>query len=211
MKFSSIPALQHPSISFIQGTVTKIDNLSKSAKYISSTEVRKEGSISYDYLIAASGLRRQFPAVPQSLDKESYLKEASQHISEISAATDGIVVVGGGAVGIEMATELKLTFPGLKITLVHSRSDLLSNEPLPEEFKSETLKLVQEMEVDVILSSRVTAVKDNDDGSKTVEINGSTSIKAGKVIWALSHQLPSSTYLPTEALDADGLVKIRAS
>lgn len=173
--------------------------------------MRKEGSISYDYLIAASGLRRQFPAVPQSLDKESYLKEASQHISEISAATDGIVVVGGGAVGIEMATELKLTFPGLKITLVHSRSDLLSNEPLPEEFKSETLKLVQEMEVDVILSSRVTAVKDNDDGSKTVEINGSTSIKAGKVIWALSHQLPSSTYLPTEALDADGLVKIRAS
>lgn len=211
MQFPSITALQHPSVTFIQGSVTKIDNVSKSAKYTTHTEAKSEQTISYDYLVAASGLRRQFPAVPQSLDKESYLREATKHISEVSNATDGVVVIGGGAVGIEMAAELKLTFPALKVSLVHSRGDLLSNEPLPEDFRAESLKLLREMDVEVILSSRVTAVKDIEDGSKTVELNGSTSLKAGKVIWALSHQTPSTTYLPAEILDAEGYVKIRAS
>jgi len=46
----------------------------------------------------------------------------------------GVVVIGGGAVGVEIATELKVVMPDLKVTLVHSRNRLLSSEPLPDEF-----------------------------------------------------------------------------
>jgi NADH dehydrogenase FAD-containing subunit len=181
------------------------------ATYKTSTGLRTEGTISYDYFIAASGLRRQWPVVPQSLEKEAYIEEVTQHISEVSAAADGVVVIGGGAVGIEMAAELKEVFPKLKVTLIHSRAELLSSEPLPVEFRSETLRLLEEQNVDVLLSKRVSTVEDNDDGTKTVVLDDKTSIKAGKVIWALSKPIPNSAYLPAEVLDSQGLVKVRAS
>lgn len=50
----------------------------------------------YDYLIAATGLRRVWPTVPQAVDRESYLDEAHGHIDLVRCAEHGIVVVGGG-------------------------------------------------------------------------------------------------------------------
>ena len=49
----------------------------------------------YDYLISSTGLKRSWPAVPQSLTKKEYLKEAGAHIDRMKAA-ESVVVVGGG-------------------------------------------------------------------------------------------------------------------
>ena len=51
---------------------------------------------SYDYLVVGTGLRRVFPVVPQSLDREQYLSEAQVHIRAVGAAKHGVVVIGGG-------------------------------------------------------------------------------------------------------------------
>ncbi len=51
---------------------------------------------SYDYLICATGYRRIWPTVPQSLDRKSYLAEAQGHIDHVKAAEHGVIVIGGG-------------------------------------------------------------------------------------------------------------------
>lgn len=52
--------------------------------------------VSYDFFVGASGLRRAWPVVPQSLRKDDYLGEALRHINAVERADDGVVVIGGG-------------------------------------------------------------------------------------------------------------------
>ena len=60
------------------------------------------------------------------------------------------MVVGGGAVGIEMVAEIKLVEPALNASLIHSRDRVLSLEPLPDNFKDETLSILRSTGVNVI-------------------------------------------------------------
>jgi NADH dehydrogenase FAD-containing subunit len=113
-----------------------------------------------------------------------------------------------GAVGIEMAAEAKLVNPSQTVKLIHSRAKLLSAEPLPDDFKDRSLKALQDAGVEVLLDERViesTAVEP--DLYKLTLKDGSTLL-AGHVIWAISHSVPTSTYLPSSALDKDGYIKI---
>lgn len=121
------------------------------------------------------------------------------------------MLTGTGAVGIEMAAELKLVQPHVKVTLVHSRDTLLSNEPLPEEMKTRTLELVKDMDIEVVLGQRVKETKTEvKDGVKTVEVelSGGEKFVASEVFMALSKSKPSSTFLPESAVDEEGYVKI---
>ena len=94
-RFQDIPALKSPDFSFIQGTVSKVDSASKIA-HILDSETQENRTEKYDYLIAASGLRRVFPVAPQSLRREDFLEEAKKHVENVRSASEGIVVVGGG-------------------------------------------------------------------------------------------------------------------
>ncbi len=60
-----------------------------------------------------------------------------------------------GAVGIEMAAELKLAQPHVKVTLVHSRDKLMSAEGLPDSCKDKALELLLEGGVNVLLEHRM--------------------------------------------------------
>lgn len=124
-----------------------------------------------------------------------------------------MVVVGGGAVGIEMAAELKLVRPETRVTLVHSREKLLSAEPLPDECKERAGELVREAGVEVKLSKRLaeTTVKTHDDGSEVTEVrfeDGETML-ASKVVVAISKSVPSTGFLPASVKDEEGFVKVR--
>lgn len=195
---------------FVQGSVTSLDCAAKKASILNQTT--KETSVEdYDFLIAASGLRRPYPVVPQSLSRKQFLMEAEEHIHGVSNAPLGVVVVGGGAVGIEMAAELKVVQPDVKVTLVHSRDQLLSSEGLSDECKDKALELLKEANVEVLLGKRVKDTKTEvKDGVKKVEIelsDGSTMV-ANEIMWAISNPTPSSQYFPASAIDEEGYVHI---
>ena len=95
VKYDELPALQTSNISHIHGTVSSVDCERKIA-IISDTNTGKNYEESYDYLIAASGLKREWPTVPQSLKRVEYLKEAGDHIEKLRTAKEGVVVIGGG-------------------------------------------------------------------------------------------------------------------
>lgn len=211
VKFSDVPGLQHPSLQYVQGSVVDVDMKSKTACVRPYSQQHKV-TYAYDYLVAASGLRRVWPVVPQSLTKQEYLSEASSHIEKVRSAKDGVVVIGGGAVGIEMAAELKSVEPDLKVTLVHSRDHLLSAEPLPEDFKDATLTVLRDSGVDVVLNKRVIGVSEPDiDDRLTLTLSDNSTFVASHVINAISQPTLTTSYLPSSVLDSQGYVKIKAS
>ncbi|RGP64181.1 apoptosis-inducing factor 2 [Fusarium longipes] len=212
VKYSDIPGLKDPSINIIQGSVTDVDPAAKQATILAHLTQDKT-TLQYDYLVAATGLRRVWPVVPQSLTRKEYLLEAENHINAVQNAKHGVVVVGGGAVGIEMAAELKMVKPHLNVTLVHSRDKLLSSEGLPDETKDVALKLLREAGVEVLMSHRLASKSkvETTDGSEKydIEFTNGHRMSASVVIMAISRSVPTSTYLPASALDEDGFVKIK--
>lgn len=88
--------MRAPGLSWAQGSVSKVNTEDKVVT-IADKISGKEYDESYDYLVIATGLRRQWPAVPQSLTRKAYLAETGKHIEEVKAAKEGVVVIGGGA------------------------------------------------------------------------------------------------------------------
>lgn len=152
--------------------------------------------------------------MPQSLTKKQYLHEAGAHIESVRAAPHGVVVVGGGAVGIEMAAELKLVRPATRVTLVHSRAKLLSAEPLPDACKDRAEELVREAGVEVVLGKRlagttVTAAEDGSGEVTEVRFEDGETMLASQVVVAVSKSVPSTGFLPDAVKDAEGFVTVR--
>ncbi|KFY18694.1 hypothetical protein V493_08406 [Pseudogymnoascus sp. VKM F-4281 (FW-2241)] len=207
-KYADVKAIQHPSIRVVQGSVSKLNCSSKTATITHSTG--HTSIVEYDYAICCSGLRREHPSVPQSLFREKYLEECKSHISDIRSVLESIVIVGGGAVGVEMSAELKLCFPDKSIKLIHSHTHVLSGEPLPDKFKDVALDLLNEQGVETILSERVVSSTPDSptDTGFTVHLKSGKTLRAGKVIWAISRPIPTSTYAPASALDHEGFIAV---
>jgi NADPH-dependent 2,4-dienoyl-CoA reductase/sulfur reductase-like enzyme len=55
-----------------------------------------EKQIGYDYLVAATGLKRAWPIVPREHEKERYLDDAREFIRGLENVEGNIVVIGGG-------------------------------------------------------------------------------------------------------------------
>ncbi|KAI0862373.1 hypothetical protein F4860DRAFT_473185 [Xylaria cubensis] len=210
--YKDVKRLQRPNVTFVQGTITNVDCESRTA-IISEHKTQKTREESYDFFIAATGLRRTWPVVPQAYTREAYLTEVGAHCDRVLGSTAPVLVVGGGAVGIEMAAELKLTKPSVQVTLAHSRDKLLSAEPLPDMVKDCALELAEQSGVEVLLNHRLASSIpiNNSDGSLLYEVEFTNGHKmvASEVITAISNSIPSSSYLPRDALDSDGYVNVR--
>ncbi|KAI1743459.1 hypothetical protein F4680DRAFT_408283 [Xylaria scruposa] len=210
--YKDVKRLQRPNVTFVQGTITNVDCENRIA-VISEHKTQKTREESYDFFIAATGLRRTWPVVPQALTREAYLAEVGAHCDRVLNSTAPVLVVGGGAVGIEMAAELKLTKPSVQVTLAHSRGKLLSAEPLPDMVKDCALELAEQSGVDVLLNHRLASSMStkNADGSLLYEVEFTNGHKmvASEVITAISNSIPSSSYLPRDSLDSDGYVNVR--
>ena len=119
-----------------------------------------------------------------------------------------------GAVGIEMAAEIKLVMPDQKVTSIHSREKLCSSEPLPDDFKERCLITLHEAGVETIMGQRVLSTKSfpSDDGQPIWDLvlSDQSRIRAGHVIHAVSRSIPSTTYLHQSALDEEGYVQVTA-
>lgn len=212
VKFGDLKALQHPAITFVQGTIESVDCENLTATIIEHS-TKKQQLQHYDYLIAASGLRRPSPVVPQSFTRADYLNETAANIAACHNAPNGVVIIGGGAVGVEMAAELKLVQPNTDVTLIHSRSQLLSAEPLPSEFKDAIAPLVRKANVNLVLGQRVTdhtttTSPEDHTTTHTLTLSDSSTLTVSHVLRAISSSTPTTTYLPPTTLDSEGYVKI---
>ncbi|KAL4791409.1 hypothetical protein BDV19DRAFT_393155 [Aspergillus venezuelensis] len=207
LKFSDIAALQTPEIRVAQGSIDSLDCASKTA-----TIATAEGSTqeNYDYMITCTGLARQYPSAPRSFTREKFLAETADNLANVRDASKGVAVIGGGAVGIEIAAECKMLHPDVPVTLIHSRAALLSSESLPDEFAAKALEVIQASGVKTIMGARVSNITQDGENSYTLTLSNSETLTASHVINAVSKFTPTApSYLPSDVCDEHGYVRIK--
>ncbi|WVQ71043.1 hypothetical protein IAR50_000568 [Cryptococcus sp. DSM 104548] len=80
--------------------------------------------------VLATGTTQQQPMVPDlSSTEEEYKTLLRQHQQDLREVRD-VVIIGGGAVGIEFAGDIRCINSNANITIVHPRSGLLEPTPL---------------------------------------------------------------------------------
>jgi thioredoxin reductase len=99
--------------------------------------------------------------------------------------------------------------PSIKVSLIHSRDRLLSNEPLSDEFMAQTAEMLQEEGVVVILNQRPSITTDGQ-GNQILRFKDGTETQPGFIFDATSKWVPITAYLPAAALDDEGYVKVQA-
>ncbi|XP_033637576.1 apoptosis-inducing factor 2-like [Asterias rubens] len=177
--------------SFKRGTVVSIDVKSKKV-LLSGGE-----SIFYDYLIIATGSQGPFPGnVEGGEDTDVYVAQYIAMLQKVKSASE-IVVIGGGAVGLEMAGEIATDFPHKSVTVVHSRDYLVEGVELRPKFREGVRKQLAAKGVKLVLGEKVTNIDDipRDGSSKcTLKTNKGTEIEADLAIVCIGQPCNSSAY-----------------
>lgn len=204
-RYSHLNELQHKNLKFKHGSVQKIDPSTKVAEWLDRSGKKQEQA--YDYVIVATGLKRHWPAVPKSGSYEEFLRDSKEFVDSFTGGSQEpknrkVVVIGAGAVGVEFAAEIKNYYPGIHVTLVHSRSEVLSSEPLPTEVKEKAKALLIEEGVELALENRA-SVKDLPDGTYEVTLANGTVLKADFVLDATKKGSATTGFLPAEILNKE--------
>ncbi|KAF4974635.1 hypothetical protein FZEAL_8494 [Fusarium zealandicum] len=121
--------------------------------------------IPYAYLVLATGATQRPPARVLANDDIEGQAELQSMQSSVKAAAK-IAVIGAGAVGVELATDIKSYYPEKSVTLVHSRERLLTRFPGVHE---EVLEALEKLEVDVLLGERPQLPPPNDNAKEELE------------------------------------------
>ena len=82
--------------------------------------------IPFDYVVLATGTRLSKPAAMESDEKLPSVEYLQKHQADVKRSKS-ILIVGGGAVGVQMATDLKEYYPEKDVTVVQSRPRVMPN------------------------------------------------------------------------------------
>ncbi|KAJ2008125.1 hypothetical protein GGI04_000342 [Coemansia thaxteri] len=135
----------HPKHTFIQASIAAVTP--------DSVELSTGQSVHFDYLVLSTGARNQFPANLTALNEQEAETETQRVFDNVSSAKS-ILVIGGGAVGVEIAGEIRAAYPDKPVTLVHSASRLLPLNFKPALSDGAVAKL-QRLGVQVVLDEKI--------------------------------------------------------
>ncbi|KAG9124873.1 hypothetical protein FRC07_009936 [Ceratobasidium sp. 392] len=145
------------------------------AKEINSNVVITESgeSIPYEHLVLATG-----SSWNGALDLPNSKAEAVEHFKSFRkrlAAAEHVLIIGGGAVGIEYAGEICHFAPEKKVTIIHAQKELM-NQTYPPKYRKALLGALTKLGVKVIFEDRIS--------TKVVPENGYVITEAGQRVRA---------------------------
>jgi nitrite reductase (NADH) large subunit len=109
------------------GRVMSIDRDSRTLRV--SVSAQPDDIVPYDYLILATGARPQLPDVP-GIEQATAFRRLSDAEHILSVAPRSATVIGGGALGLEMADALSAR--GCAVTVVHVADRLMERHLDPD-------------------------------------------------------------------------------
>ncbi|KAH6639392.1 FAD/NAD-P-binding domain-containing protein [Boeremia exigua] len=187
------------------GAIIQAKALSLSADSITlDREVELDGQttniIPFAALAITTGTKLSAPSTlpgSEKLDGTSYLRK---HAARVEASNQ-IAIIGGGAVGVQTATDIKQLFPAKSVTLIHSRPQLM---PVYHPgLHSIIMERLAELGVKTVLGrGRVTLPAEGypSSGTFTVDIADGTRVPADMAIISTG-QTPQSELLAALAPD----------
>lgn len=138
-------------VTYVQGSIC--DLKSRTASYHLNYTPEKLGKIEFNYLVIAAGRNRHWPTSPVAYNYDSYMKEMVGFRQQIDCCQK-IGVIGAGAVGIEIAGDIKSKCPEKEVFLIHPHENF-PPEPLPDNFKDLTKNSLERGKVKVMTGYRV--------------------------------------------------------
>ncbi|KAI0155746.1 hypothetical protein BJ166DRAFT_554674 [Pestalotiopsis sp. NC0098] len=110
--------------------------------------------IEYAYLAIATGTSQPLPVQVTSTERDDACQEL-RGVQEAIKSSQKIAIVGGGAVGVQLSSDIKDFYPDKDVTLVQSRDHLLC--AFGERLQNYTLEALRnELQVRVLLNERPT-------------------------------------------------------
>ena len=190
----------------------KVNSLTKSTIRLDRKVLldgQKVDSIPYSYLVLATGTKLAAPSTlpgSEKLEGTAYLRKHAEKVMD----SKQIVIIGGGAVGVQMATDIKELYPEKSVTLVHSRQHVMNK--FDSRFHDLIAERCQELGITMALGARVKLPAEGypTDGSQfNVELHNGTLIPADFAI-VCTGQIPQSSLIQDLSPDSvltDGFVK----
>jgi NADH dehydrogenase FAD-containing subunit len=164
-----------------------------------------------DYIVLATGSSYPFPA-KSDVDRTVDAHEKTLGTHEALSAAARVLLVGAGAVGIELAGEIKAVWPSKQVTLVDVADEVLGG-PFRADLKAELRRQLAELGVQVLLGSPLRAAPPTEPGELrtfTVTTEAGTEVTAD--IWFRCYGvIPVSDYLAgglAGARGADGMIEV---
>ncbi|KAF4955423.1 hypothetical protein FSARC_11855 [Fusarium sarcochroum] len=183
--------------SFVRGEAATITD--------QAVHLKSGKTIPYTYVVIATGATQRPPARVIASDKTEAQAELRSTQGAIKAASK-VAVIGAGAVGVELAADIKGYYPDKLVTLIHSRGTLLPRFP---GVHRHVLAALQALGVDVLLGERpqLPSTKDNfedeleQDKRQTISFSDGRSIDYDLII-PCTGQSPNSGLLQDIEPDA---------
>jgi NADH dehydrogenase FAD-containing subunit len=180
--------LRGTRIRLIRGWVTGLDLAAREVHV--RTEAGQQG-LPYDHLVYALGSQVDRSAVPGVREHAYALDPAGPRsapaLRERLAGLDGtggrLVVVGGGATGIEVAAEIKGAYPTLEVAILTAGAFGIFKGPRVERHFRDSFR---RQGIEIIENQRVTAVHQD-----SVELKGGARIPADITVWAGGFRAPA--------------------
>jgi NADH dehydrogenase FAD-containing subunit len=164
--------------------------------------------LTYDILVLATGLLWKDPiSFPDSV--EDVMSYVDGRRAEFAKAKS-YLLVGGGAVGCELAGELKDVWPEKDVTIVH-REHLLLNKTYPDRFRMLVARNLTERGVRIHLSNTVKDVPE-EPGSATITTQDGLELGADLVLLCTGTAHPNTAFmrsLKMDVLTSAGYVKVK--
>jgi len=162
--------------------------------------------LQYRALVLATG--SIWPGPINLPDGETDFRRFVSQWREKFKAAEDIVIVGGGAVGIELSGEIRDEYPEKKITIVHAQENLL-NDAYPARYRNHVKAGTAARKVDLLLGEFVEKFPPS--GSGELVFRSGKKLDAGLVV-TVSGPKPNTDFigksLGPEALTEAKLVKV---
>ncbi|KAB8209634.1 hypothetical protein BDV34DRAFT_18095 [Aspergillus parasiticus] len=168
-------------------------------------ELASGKGIEFNYLVLATGASGALPSRVPAGSKQEGIYQLLAEQEKLRAATN-VVIVGGGAAGIELVADAKSRYSEKNVTLVHSRKTLLGR--FGPRLGKKALQALEELGVRTIMGERV--LSDNaEDGNVT--LSSGETLACDYLVKCVG-QRPNSKLiqaLSPESISETGHVKVR--
>jgi NADH dehydrogenase FAD-containing subunit len=164
-----------------------------------------------DFLVLATGSTYPFPAKSDQ-PKTGDAIDRYHRAHEVLGRAQRVMLLGAGAVGLELAGEIAAAWPDKRVVLVDVAEDILPG-PYDQRLRDELSRQLDDLGVERILGSALAGLPETapgELGAFTVTTEAGTRIDAD--LWFRSHGIaPVTDYLADDlaaALTADGYLEV---
>ncbi|XP_033103863.1 apoptosis-inducing factor 2-like [Anneissia japonica] len=183
----------------------EVKSINVQDKVVTMQSGQRYESVPYDYLVIATGSTGKFPCkVTKSVDNKDIISKFDSLKEEIHASTK-IVIVGGGAAGVELAGEIMTDLKGKEVYLIHPREKLVS-EMNADSFTKSVRDQLETLGVKLVLGERVTNLEELPTAAEksVVRTDKGSSIEADLVVPCTGLKVNTSAYGISLANKMDG-------